>query len=110
MVKREFGSAGDQILIEERLAGYEVSLLAICSGKDILALAPAQDYKRIGDGDTGPNTGGMGNYSPVPELFTGVGTICHRKSHHPYFKLGSFYRCALRRADDYGKRATSAGI
>ena len=68
MVKREFGSAGDQILIEERLAGYEVSLLAICSGKDILALAPAQDYKRIGDGDTGPNTGGMGNYSPVPNF------------------------------------------
>lgn len=68
MVKREFGSAGDQILIEERLTGYEVSLLAICSGQDILALAPAQDYKRIGDGDTGPNTGGMGNYSPVPNF------------------------------------------
>lgn len=68
MVDREFGIAGDRICIEERLAGYEVSLLAICSGQDILTLAPAQDYKRIGEGDTGPNTGGMGNYSPVPDF------------------------------------------
>ncbi|HEY3376411.1 MAG TPA: phosphoribosylamine--glycine ligase [Armatimonadota bacterium] len=68
MVDREFGAAGDRILIEERLAGYEVSLLAICSGQDILPLAPAQDYKRIGEGDSGPNTGGMGNYSPVPDF------------------------------------------
>ncbi|MCL5801698.1 MAG: phosphoribosylamine--glycine ligase [Gammaproteobacteria bacterium] len=68
MVQREFGAAGDRIVIEERLAGYEVSLLAICSGQDILTLAPAQDYKRIGEGDTGPNTGGMGNYSPVPDF------------------------------------------
>lgn len=68
MIDREYGAAGDRILIEERLEGYEVSLLAICSGQDALPLAPAQDYKRIGDGDTGPNTGGMGNYSPVPEF------------------------------------------
>ena len=72
LVAREFGDAGDRLLVEERLAGAEVSLLAICSGQDILPLAPAQDYKRIGDGDTGPNTGGMGCYSPVdtfsPEL------------------------------------------
>lgn len=68
MVDRAFGAAGDRILVEERLAGYEVSLLAICSGQDILTLAPAQDYKRIGEGDTGPNTGGMGNYSPVPNF------------------------------------------
>lgn len=66
MVTREFGSAGDRILIEERLDGYEVSLLALCSGHDILPLAPAQDYKRIGEGDAGPNTGGMGCYSPMP--------------------------------------------
>jgi len=65
LVAREFGDAGDRVLIEERLEGDEVSLLAICSGQDILPLAPAQDYKRIGDGDTGPNTGGMGCYSPV---------------------------------------------
>ena len=66
MISREFGAAGDRILIEERIHGYEVSLLAICSGQDLLALAPAQDYKRIGEGDSGLNTGGMGNYSPVP--------------------------------------------
>ncbi len=68
MMAREFGDAGNRVCIEERLNGYEVSLLAICSGTDCLALAPAQDYKRIGEGDTGPNTGGMGNYSPVPEF------------------------------------------
>jgi phosphoribosylamine--glycine ligase len=68
MVEREFGAAGDRLLIEECLRGYEVSLLAICSGQDFLPLAPAQDYKRIGEGDTGLNTGGMGNYSPVPDF------------------------------------------
>lgn len=68
LVQREFGAAGDRVLIEERLVGYEVSLLAICSGQTAVALAPAQDYKRIGEGDTGPNTGGMGNYSPVPDF------------------------------------------
>ncbi|MHB9025197.1 MAG: phosphoribosylamine--glycine ligase [Armatimonadota bacterium] len=66
MVTREFGAAGDRILIEERLEGYEVSLLALCSGQDFIPLAPAQDYKRIGEGDTGLNTGGMGCYSPMP--------------------------------------------
>ena len=65
LVTREFGDAGNRVLIEERLVGREVSLLAICSGQEILPLAPAQDYKRIGEGDTGPNTGGMGCYSPV---------------------------------------------
>jgi phosphoribosylamine--glycine ligase len=68
MTAREFGDAGDRVVIEERLDGYEVSLLAICSGSTIIPLAPAQDYKRIGEGDTGPNTGGMGNYSPVPDF------------------------------------------
>jgi len=68
MVEREFGAAGDKLIIEERLVGHEISLLAICSGQDIIPLAPAQDYKRIGEGDTGPNTGGMGAYSPVPHF------------------------------------------
>jgi phosphoribosylamine---glycine ligase len=52
--------------VEEFLAGEELSLLALCDGERAVALAPARDYKRIGDGDTGPNTGGMGSYSPVP--------------------------------------------
>jgi phosphoribosylamine---glycine ligase len=65
---RSFGAAGDKVLIEEFLEGQEVSILCFVDGEDILPMAPAQDYKRIGDGDSGPNTGGMGSYSPVPVL------------------------------------------
>ena len=65
-VAREFGDAGDVLIIEEYLTGAEVSLLVLCDGKDALPLAPAQDYKRIFAGDQGPNTGGMGSYCPVP--------------------------------------------
>ena len=61
-----FGDAGRTLVIEEGLTGPEISVLAICDGQRAVALAPAQDFKRIGDGDTGPNTGGMGAYSPVP--------------------------------------------
>jgi phosphoribosylamine--glycine ligase len=57
-----------QVVVEEHLAGYEVSLLAVCDGTTALPLASAQDYKRIFDGDRGPNTGGMGSYSPVPAI------------------------------------------
>ncbi|MDQ6783804.1 MAG: phosphoribosylamine--glycine ligase [Actinomycetota bacterium] len=61
-----FGPAGRRVVIEEGLSGRELSVMAICDGTRALALAPAQDHKRLGDGDTGPNTGGMGAYSPVP--------------------------------------------
>jgi len=54
------------IVVEEHLSGPEVSLFAVCDGERAVALAPCQDHKRVGDGDTGPNTGGMGAYSPVP--------------------------------------------
>jgi phosphoribosylamine---glycine ligase len=67
-LERRFGSSADTVLIEEFLEGEEVSLLAIVSGQQILPLAPAQDYKRALDGDEGPNTGGMGSYSPVPSM------------------------------------------
>ncbi|MDR1649397.1 MAG: phosphoribosylamine--glycine ligase [Synergistaceae bacterium] len=60
-----FGEAGREILIEECLTGEEVSLLTFTDGKTILPMLPVQDHKRIGDGDTGPNTGGMGTYAPV---------------------------------------------
>jgi phosphoribosylamine--glycine ligase len=63
-VERRFGET--EVVLEEHLEGEELSLLAICDGETVLPLAPAQDYKRIGDGDVGPNTGGMGSYSPVP--------------------------------------------
>ena len=67
-VARRFGDAADTVLIEEFLEGEEVSLLSIVSGGQLLPLAPAQDYKRALDGDQGPNTGGMGSYSPVPAV------------------------------------------
>jgi phosphoribosylamine---glycine ligase len=66
MVDRVFGSAGDRVLVEEFLEGREVSALALTDGREVVPLALAQDHKRLGDGDTGPNTGGMGAYSPVP--------------------------------------------
>lgn len=59
-------NAGGTVLVEEYLAGPEVSLFAICDGVRAVPLIPAQDFKRIGDGDTGPNTGGMGAYAPLP--------------------------------------------
>jgi phosphoribosylamine--glycine ligase len=61
-----FGAAGRRVVIEEALEGPELSLLAVCDGTRAVPLAPAQDFKRIGDDDEGPNTGGMGAYSPVP--------------------------------------------
>jgi len=61
-----FGDAGRRVVIEERMVGPELSVLAVCDGQRAVALDPAQDYKRVGDGDQGPNTGGMGCYSPVP--------------------------------------------
>jgi phosphoribosylamine--glycine ligase len=63
---RQFGDAGSQLVIEERLDGQEVSVLAITDGRTILPLPPAQDHKAAFDGDTGPNTGGMGAYCPTP--------------------------------------------
>jgi len=61
-----FGDAGNQLLIEEKLVGQEASVLAITDGKTIVTLQPAQDHKPAHDGDTGPNTGGMGAYCPAP--------------------------------------------
>jgi phosphoribosylamine---glycine ligase len=61
-----FGDAGRTVVIEEGLSGPELSILAVCDGRQAVSLAPAQDFKRALDGDAGPNTGGMGAYSPVP--------------------------------------------
>ena len=75
--ERRFGD--HPVLVEELLVGDELSVLALCDGERALPLAPARDFKRIGDGDTGPNTGGMGAYSPVP----GSGRRCSRRSSRP---------------------------
>ncbi len=63
-----FGEAGAEVVIEECLRGQEISLMAFCDGKTLAPLPPAQDHKRIFDGDQGPNTGGMGAYAPAPAL------------------------------------------
>jgi phosphoribosylamine---glycine ligase len=69
LVARSFGDAGCEVVIEERLSGQEVSLMAFTDGRSIAAMLPAQDHKRLLDGDRGPNTGGMGAYAPAP-IFT----------------------------------------
>jgi phosphoribosylamine--glycine ligase len=68
LVGRVHGEAGARILLEEYLEGPEASVFAVTDGRTVLPLAPARDHKRVGDGDTGPNTGGMGAYSPLPDV------------------------------------------
>ena len=68
-----FGDAGRRVVIEEGLEGEECSLLVLCDGTRAVPLLPAQDFKRVGDGDTGPNTGGMGAYAPMPDVDAGAG-------------------------------------
>jgi phosphoribosylamine--glycine ligase len=78
---RRFGAT--EVVIEEYLVGEELSLLALCDGERAIPLAPAQDYKRIGEGDEGPNTGGMGSYSPVPGFDKGHAKALARAVHQP---------------------------
>ncbi|HEY2900071.1 MAG TPA: phosphoribosylamine--glycine ligase [Polyangia bacterium] len=66
MADRAFGEAGARVVIEERLSGREVSMMALCDGERLQLLASSEDHKAVGDGDVGPNTGGMGTYSPSP--------------------------------------------
>ena len=67
MVDKKFGVAGSRVVIEEFIEGPEVSVLSFCDGNTILPMASAQDHKRAFDGDKGPNTGGMGTFSPSPK-------------------------------------------
>ena len=72
MLAGRFGDAGAELVVEEFLQGEEASFFALIDGEAILPLASAQDHKRVGDGDVGPNTGGMGAYSPAPVMTDGV--------------------------------------
>ncbi|MGI8806017.1 MAG: phosphoribosylamine--glycine ligase [Thermoleophilaceae bacterium] len=80
-VERRFGET--DVLLEEHLEGEELSLLALCDGERAVPMAPARDYKRIGDGDAGPNTGGMGSFSPVPGIEQGHAEVLARAVHQP---------------------------
>jgi phosphoribosylamine--glycine ligase len=96
-VERRFGDT--PVVLEEHLDGEELSLLALCDGQNVLPLSPAQDYKRIGDGDRGPNTGGMGSYSPVPgfgsELVDEMADLVHRPVVEALGRRGTPYRGVL---------------
>ena len=96
---KAFGDAGRRILIEEVLSGQEISVIAVCDGRHAYPLDCAQDYKRVGDGGTGPNTGGMGAYSPVPFASTAiVGQVMERAvlpTLHALSKRAINYRGAL---------------
>ena len=79
MVAKKFGAAGGEIVVEDCLEGEEVSFFALVDGTRALAFGSAQDHKRVGDGDTGPNTGGMGAYSPAPVLTAELETAVMEK-------------------------------
>jgi phosphoribosylamine--glycine ligase len=81
--ERRFGAAGDRAVVESFLEGEEVSFMALCDGERVLPLATAKDYKRIGDGDTGPNTGGMGSHSPAGVLPAEAGVEVLERVLHP---------------------------
>jgi len=72
MFDGSFGQAGAEVVIEEFMEGEEASFFVLCDGKTVLPIGTAQDHKRVGDGDTGPNTGGMGAYSPAPVMTDAV--------------------------------------
>jgi phosphoribosylamine---glycine ligase len=106
-VEERFGST--EVVLEEFLTGEELSLLALCDGENVVPLAPAQDYKRIGDGDTGPNTGGMGSYSPVPDIDSELVERIVDAVHRPIVRLmaergnpfhGVLYAGLMMRPDD----------
>ncbi len=86
MRQRAFGDAGERVLIEETLVGPEVSYHVLCSGEAYVPLAAAQDHKRLGDGDAGPNTGGMGAYSPPPMVTAQIEAEVRSKVVEPTLK------------------------
>ena len=83
MFAGQFGGAGDEVVIEEFLPGEEASFIVMADGRHVLPFATSQDHKRIGDGDTGPNTGGMGAYSPAPVVTPAMHTRIMREVIEP---------------------------
>ena len=83
MFEGGFGESGHEVVVEEFMAGEEASFFALCDGDNVIPLAGAQDHKRVFDGDTGPNTGGMGAYSPAPVLTPAMESTAMEKFIHP---------------------------
>jgi phosphoribosylamine--glycine ligase len=80
---RAFGQAGNQVVIEQFLEGEEITCMAFADGKSVIPMVAAQDHKRVGDGDTGPNTGGMGALAPAPAFTAALRTTIMRTVFHP---------------------------
>ena len=106
----DFGAAGAEVVIEEFMTGEEASFFILTDGTNALPIGTAQDHKRVGDGDTGPNTGGMGAYSPAPVLTDAIaaaGDGRDRPAHDPRDGPARHALSGrpLRRADDRGRPA-----
>jgi phosphoribosylamine-glycine ligase len=100
----QHNDGGARVVIEEFLAGEEASFIVLCDGKNVLALATSQDHKRLKDGDQGPNTGGMGAYSPAPVVTADVHARAMREIILPtiaaWKRTASLHRLPVRRPDD----------
>ena len=105
--EQRFGAT--QVLIEEFLEGEELSLLALCDGSNVVPLAPARDYKRIFNADRGPNTGGMGSYSPVPGIDAAAVARIVAAVHEPIVRLMADRGCPFRGVLYAGLMLTAAG-
>jgi len=99
MLDRAFGEAGNEVVIEEFLDGQEISIHALCDGKNFVLFPPSQDHKQVGEGDTGPNTGGMGVIAPVPwvtaEMMKEIGETIVRPTLDALVKKGTPYEGIL---------------
>jgi len=109
MFAGRFGAAGETVVIEEFLVGEEASFFALTDGKTAMALAGAQDHKRVGDGDTGPNTGGMGAYSPAPVLDDAMRARVMREIIEPTIKAMADKDCPFKGVLYAGLMITEAG-
>ena len=104
-----FGEAGNEVVIEEFLAGEEASLMVLADGASVLPLAAAQDHKAVGEGDTGPNTGGMGAYSPAPVLTEAVQASVMERIIHPTVKAMAEAGCPFKGVLYAGLMITEGG-